>query len=73
MTCKEAIRQRYATDHVFRSLVDVLASHFRINLGYSKAEVLDAVAAAEIVVKEHHGQQYIEVTHDAGVNDAAIA
>jgi hypothetical protein len=45
-------RRRYQDDHVFRSLVDVLASHFRLNLKYTKREVLDAVAEAEAIVKE---------------------
>jgi len=60
-----ALTKRYQDDHVFRSLVDVIASHFRINLGYSRREVMDAVAQAEVLIKEKNQKQYIEVEHHA--------
>lgn len=53
-------RQRYNDDHVFRSLVDVIASHFRLNLKYKKAEVLQAVHCAEDIIRDNREQQYIQ-------------
>ncbi len=60
-----ALKQRYLNDHVFKSLVDVVASHFRTNLGYTKREILDAVATAEMIIRDNRQAQYISVEHEA--------
>lgn len=57
---KEDLQKRYRGDHVFRSLVDVIASHFRINLAYCKAEVLDAVTTAEEIIRTKKTQSIHE-------------